>query len=68
MRFRVHGIFWVYWKAFVCTWKWNPTLLQEEEEEEEREVMVRLECVLKMNNMCLRFNEMNLVFKFKKSK
>ena len=30
--------------------------------------MVRLECVLKMNNMCLRFNEMNLVFKFKKSK
>lgn len=68
MGLSVRGIYMVYFKAFVCTWKRNPK--QERTKERERKVcMVRLDCVLKiMNDSCLRFNEMDLTLKFEDPK
>ena len=67
MRFKVHGIFLVYCKAFLFVLGNGPPP-KKKKKKREREVMVRLECVLKMNDECLRFDEMKLIFKFKKLK
>ena len=60
--------FWYIARLFCLYSETDPPQKKKKEREREREVMVRLECVLKMNDECLRFDEMKLIFKFKKLK